>query len=227
MRREVLRVATVGSLVVALACAGGAPTDTGATGEVTPGNPAGDTSGGSGGGSAPSGTDSIRFLRVAANAPALEADSLAFWAVQGEEREVELNYLPTSGNSQQRFLRFRVRKQTQMRRPDGSLIANGDSIRITIRVVDAARLLTKFEPAGLRFEGGGSARLWLSYAEVGEDLDGDGSVSSADSTVAQALSIYRRETVTAPWFRVTSTHDLVLDELQATITGFTNYVIAY
>lgn len=225
MRREVLRVATIGSLLSLLACAGGTPTDVAVSDEVTSANPGGDTR--HAGGSTPASSTSPQFLTVASSAPALESDSVAFWAVQGQERQVELRYAATSGNSQQRFLRFRVRKQTRMRRPDGSLIAKGDSIRISIRVVDAARLLTKFEPAGLRFEGGGSARLWLSYAEVGDDLDGDGSVTSADGAVAQALSIYRREQEDAPWYRVTSTHDFALHELEATITGFTNYVIAY
>jgi len=218
MRRNVSRVATCCCLAILLACQGGTPTDASAPIDVSApastGNP-------------PAVVDSIRFLHAPASAPALEADSVAFWAVQGEERQVELHYVPTSGNSSTRFLRFRVRKQTQMRRPDGTVLADGDSIRIRITVVDASRLLTKFEPAGLRFEGGGSARLQLSYAEVGDDLDGDGLVSGNDSTVTQSLSIFRREHDTAPWFRVTSVHDLAIDELEAVITGFTNYVIAY
>jgi hypothetical protein len=229
MRSSVNRGMALTLALALLACESTAPTT-----PESDVSPPGDTAnGGTGGASNGSGTGgsgsgvSITFLSTGADAPALAQDSVAFYAVQGEDREVEIDYASSGGSSASRFLRFKVRHGTQIVLPNGTELAEGDSVLITITVPNPTTLLTKFEPAGLRFVGGGSARLNLSYIEVDDDLNGDGLVNAADSAIEQALSLFRRESSGAPWIKVSGTLSTSLDEIEAEIGGFTNYVIAY
>jgi hypothetical protein len=57
--------------------------------------------------------------------------------VRGEDSKVFMYYAPRPGDDDStEFLRFRVRDRSLFERPDGSPIAVGDSILITIVVVD-------------------------------------------------------------------------------------------
>src|SRR5688572_24136980 len=51
----------------------------------------------------------------------------SFWAVRGRDRKLEMDYV--GGED---FLEFEVRSNSLLRRPDGTLFQNGDSILITV-----------------------------------------------------------------------------------------------
>jgi hypothetical protein len=116
---------------------------------------------------------------------------------------------------------------TLLTRPDGTPIATGDSILITITVVDAARMILDMQPSGLRFSPSDPADLKISFFEADDDVNQDGSVDDTDATLLTRLAIWRRETAASPWVKLTSTIAFELDQVEADLLGFTGYAIAY
>ena len=152
----------------------------------------------------------------------------SFWAVQGQDRTGELVYNdPNSGNTARKFLRLRIRPRTQIARPNGTLLAPGDSILITISLSDSVNLIAHFEPSGVRFSGKDPALLTMYFGETDHDLNHDGVVNAIDAAIVQTFSIFHQAFTGAPWTRVASTVNTGADEVVAAIPGFSNYVIAY
>jgi hypothetical protein len=165
------------------------------------------------------------FIRTAADAPALEAGEVSFWAVKGESREVEIRYVPLPGASTgERCLRFRVHGDALLRRPDGSAIRTGDSVRITIRVVDYYQFHFEFSPAGLRFDPRRPAELRVSYKFADRDFNGDGVVDGRDEDFE--FGFWRQESPGLPWTRTGSVRVHDLEEVRADLNGFTRYALA-
>ncbi len=169
----------------------------------------------------------MNFLNAAPGAPSVESP-VSFWAVQGEDRSADVSYVTSnSGNPSRKLLRLRVRQRTQIVRPDGTLLAPGDSILITITVTNLSAGLAQFEPSGLRFTGKDPAVLTMWYTEADHDFNHDGVINTADANIEKQFSIFRQEGAGLPWIKVGSAVSTELDQVQANIPGFTNYVIAY
>lgn len=177
---------------------------------------------------APRPADQLHFVRAALNAAALPDTAVSFWAKRGEDRELRLYYnaQPGSGTAQE-FLRFTVPAPSLAQRPDGSAIAVGDSVLISVRVTDPSRLIVEFQPSGLKFSAGSPARLRFELGETDSDLNGDGVVNSQDDTLKTQLSFWRQEAPGQPWFMVPSAVFTDLNEVEADVLGFTGYALAY
>ncbi len=172
---------------------------------------------------------SLRFLKPATGT-ALRTDSVSFWAVKGQDREVAMYYRPNPGNTDSvRFLRFRVRNESLLRRPDGSAFAAGDSVRITIRVRDFTKLITDFAPSGLTFSDSRPAELRLDFKNCDPDFNRDGSVNQTDTNLVPSFAIWKQEAVGQPWFKLTSAVEISgnLSEVKADLLSFTAHAIAY
>jgi hypothetical protein len=167
-------------------------------------------------------TTDLHFLRLSTSAPALQSTVVSFYAKQGEDREIRVRF-----QNGEDYLRFRVFANSLAQRPDGSAFAAGDSIRITITVTDPTKLITDFQPAGLKFSSSNPARLQFEFGECDKDLNGDGVVNATDSTLIPLISTWRQETPGGSWFKVGSTVEVELNEVEANITGFTGYALAY
>lgn len=173
-------------------------------------------------------TTELRLLTVSATAPLLATTTTSFYAVRGKNAGVDLWYHALPGRSDStKFLEFRLGGASLDRRPDGTAIADGDSVRITITVVSPTNLIVDFQPAGLKFSSNDPARLKMFFGECGDDLDRDGEVTSADDTIEQQLSIWRQELPTAPWIKVSSVVVKDSKEIDAALGGFTGYAVAY
>ena len=172
---------------------------------------------------------SLQFLRPATGT-SLRTDSVSFWAVKGQDREVAMYYRPNSGRSDSvRFLRFRVRNESLLKRPDGTLFAAGDSVRITIRVRDFSKLITDFAPSGLTFSALRPAELRLDFRNADQDFNHDGVVNAADTNLVPTFAIWKQEAVGQPWFKLTSAVEISADlsEVKADVLSFTNHAVAY
>lgn len=170
----------------------------------------------------------LRVVRTSADAPPLVTTSASFYARKGQNREVRMYYRPEAGFvDSTEFLRFKVPDESLELRPDGSTIAMGDSVLITVTVIDATKLIVDFQPAGLRFAATKPAELKLSFAEGDDDLVPDGVIDAADAAARLRLAIWRRETIADPWVRLSSMLSVGTGEVEADIVGFTNYAIAY
>ncbi len=171
----------------------------------------------------------LTFLRPVAGA-ALQSDSVSFWAVRGQDRDVAMFYRPTAGSSDSvRFLRFRVRGESLLRRPGGAAFASGDSVRITIRILDLSRLITEFSPSGLVFSEQRPAELRLDFGNCDRDYNRDGATNATDTSLIPTFAIWKQEAVGQPWFKLTSAVEVSgnLSEVKADITSFTNHAIAF
>ena len=172
--------------------------------------------------------DKLKFLMVRADAPPLATTVTSFYAVRGRNAGVDIWYRPAPGSKDStKVLEFRLDNVSLDRRPDGTAFADGDSVRITLTVTDASRLIVDFQPSGLRFTAKTPARMKMFFSQVGDDLDGDGKVDGNDDAIEQQLSIWRQETLGAPWFKVSSAVIKSNKEIDADLGGFTGYAAAY
>ncbi|MEX2155686.1 MAG: hypothetical protein WD773_02465 [Gemmatimonadales bacterium] len=170
----------------------------------------------------------LRIIRQDALAPPLIAYRDSFWAKVGDGRELVLSYQgATPADTGEEFLRFEVPGDGLLRRPDGTLFQPGDSILITITVVDSARFQFRFEPAGLQFNPDHPARLRIRYFDCDKDFDGDGDEDADDERIEQQLELWHRSATGGLWFSVGSVQFTELDELDANIRSFSEYAVAW
>src|SRR5206468_5606541 len=110
-------------------------------------------------------TSDLRTLTVAPDAPPLATTTASFYAVRGKNAGVDLWYHARAGQRDStKFLEFRMGGSTLAFRPDGTAIADGDSVRITLTVTDPAHLIIDFQPSGLRFSSKDLAKLKMFFA---------------------------------------------------------------
>ena len=172
--------------------------------------------------------DGLHLLAITADAPALAATIKSFYAVRGRNAGIDLWYRPKAGSRDStKFLEFRLDNASLDRRPDGTAFADGDSVLITLTVTDPKHLIVDFQPSGLRFAAKNPGRLKMFFSQCGDDLDGDGKVDSGDDAIQNALSIWRHESLLAPWIKVSSAVVKSSKEIDADIGGFTGYAAAY
>lgn len=168
----------------------------------------------------------LTFVRLDDNAPGIDTTEVSFWAVRGQEREVQIRYFYEGTNSYVKCLRFVVPANALSRRADGSTIATGDSVRITIRMPDRTRLGFEFDPAGLQFDPSHPATVEVVYRYADPDFNGDGVVDATDDDLAARMGFWRQERPGEPWTRIETTRLQEIAEARATIAGFTKYALA-
>ena len=111
-------------------------------------------------------TSELRLLTVLPTAPSLAATTVSFYAVKGRNAGADLWYRARPGRTDStKMLEFRLNGASLDRRPDGSAIADGDSIRITITVINPANLIVDFQPSGLKFSAKEPARLKIFFGD--------------------------------------------------------------
>lgn len=161
--------------------------------------------------------DDPNFLTASPSAPSIANPVISFWAKKGTDRSIRMVYTSRPGhNDSTTFLYFRVRAQSLVSRADGTPLANGDSVLITVTLVDPVHLKVDFQPSGLRFSQSHPATLKMSYAET-----------APFSVSPGVLKIWRRESPLTPWLPLTSQVLEDANEVTTDIGGFTGYAIAY
>jgi len=152
----------------------------------------------------------------------------SFYAKVGEQREVRLVYqgsLATDSGAE--FLRFEVPADGLYRKPDGTTFGPGDSIRITVTVVDPKKFLFDFQPSGLQFNPSQPAQLRVEYHYADPDFNGDGLIDSRDAEIETELSLWRREPPDTLWFTAPAAKSVELEEFDAGILSFSQYAVAW
>lgn len=156
-----------------------------------------------------------------------EATIVSFYAVKGQSSEQRLYTVKPDGSRDDEYLRFTLDGKSLLARPDGTPFINGDSVLITISVVDQSRMMFQFEPSGLKFSPANPAELRISYAAAGGDLDNDGDHDSADDSLETRLAIWRQETPGTPFQRLSSLISTSDHDVRANLTGFSRYAVSY
>jgi hypothetical protein len=170
----------------------------------------------------------LRLLTAPYGTPLLAKTQVSFYAVQGKAGGVDVWYHAKPGALDSlKFLEFRLGASSLATRPDGSAIAAGDSVLITLTVTDQTHFIIDFQPSGLKFSASDQPTLKLSFAACGEDLNYDGVVDSYDQTIMANLSFWRQESPFQPWAKVSSTVQQNIKQVSAQLGGFTGYALEY
>ena len=172
--------------------------------------------------------NNLSIVRQDPTAPPLVTVRDSFWAKAGDGRELRMFYQGTqAGDTGEEFLRFEVPGSGLYRRPDGSAFQPGDSILITVIVLNPTQFLFEFEPAGLVFNPQNPAQLRVRYAHGDKDYDDDGDEDAADEEIETELDLWYRQNASALWFRVGSVQFEESDEIDALIRTFSQYAVAW
>jgi hypothetical protein len=151
----------------------------------------------------------------------------SFYAVRGEDSEIRIYFQDGSGQAGEEFMRLRIDAPTLLALPDGTPVLPGDSVLIHVRVVDPAQMLFELEPSGLKFNPLVPARLKIHYDHAAGDLNDDGVVGPEDDSIEGTLAIWRQEHPGDPFVRLTSALAIDIEEVEAELTGFSRYALAY
>jgi len=170
----------------------------------------------------------LNIVRQDTLAPPLLTTQATLWAKVEDGREVRLFYQGAMpGDTGEEYLRFEVPGDGLYRKPDGSPFVTGDSILITVTVLDPTRFHFEFEPTGLRFSPDHPARLKVRYFHAEHDFNGDGSKDADDTAIETVLDLWRRTGPGALWFKIGAVKFEELDELDANIFSFTEHAVAW
>ena len=169
----------------------------------------------------------LTFVRIG-DGIELERDSVSFWAVPGETRQVEIRYRSSDVylNSNTKCLLFRVPAGSLLRHPDGRRVQPGDSVRISIVVADDRQYRFRFAPAGLRFDPARPAELEIRYRWANPDFNGDGVVDARDAFTAEQISVWHQPSPGGRWFEIPTTRIADGVEARSTVFGFSQYALA-
>ncbi len=158
---------------------------------------------------------------------ALMPGDTSFWAVKGKQLDVVLHFRSTvSGQTGDQVLEFQLATGSLLLRPDGTPIANGDSVLITISPDTAGKLSFTFQPSGLVFDSTAPAVLTLWCNHAAADLNGDGVVNSIDEQLWYEMAIGKRENPTDPWSKQNTTRSSDGYQMQTPLGGFTGFSVA-
>jgi hypothetical protein len=168
----------------------------------------------------------IVLVRADPTAPPLEAQHVSFWAKAGDTKHVEIRYVSTNQYSGDKCLEFTIPSNGLYRKPDGTAFQKGDSVLITIDVVDPQHFDFRFAPSGLKFDPSHPAEMRVSYKWAAPDANGDGVVDSKDTALLNGMGIWGREADGEAWRRLSTDRDGSVEELRANIPGFSQYAMA-
>jgi hypothetical protein len=153
----------------------------------------------------------------------LDQYSVAFWAVRGQQRSVQINYLSSTGDTSSPFLRLTTTDPAYV--PGIGDLAPGDSVLITVSI-DPDNIKVSLEPTGLLF--GEPGQLQISYGGAGGDLNGDGVVDGADAYIeSQLLGLWYREGTNGVWEPIPAVQTLADKSFVSALPHFSEYAISW
>jgi hypothetical protein len=153
----------------------------------------------------------------------LDRYTAAFWAVRGQERSVQINYLGSTGDTSFAFLQLTIADPVYV--PGRGDLAPGDSVLIMV-TIDPENIKVSLEPTGLRF--GDPAQLRISYGGADGDLNGDGVVDETDAEIeAQLLGLWYREGAESAWARISASQSVADKSFIGALQHFSEYAVSW
>lgn len=171
---------------------------------------------------------SLSYVHLAVTFSQPCADSVGAWfrkSTNGSDQELALEF-PTSGNladctnggETEDFIRLKLDRQALAALPNGTPIANGDSVFISIVWAQGDSVLFHLIPTGLTFDPAHKAELKISFGETDE---------ASDTTIVNQLAVWRQALPTDDFVKLSTTKLDAEQELEVKLNGFSRYAIAY
>lgn len=177
----------------------------------------------SGGGALSGGVDNGVLRASPTGGLSLEQYTASFWAVRGQERSVQINYLSSTGNTSSPFLRLVTADPAYV--PGWGNLAPGDSVLITV-TIDPYNIKVSLEPTGLLFDN--PAQLQISYGGAGGDLNRDGVVDATDAYIeSQLLGLWYREGAGNVWTQISAARSLSDKSFTSALPHFSEYAVSW
>jgi len=153
----------------------------------------------------------------------LDRYTASFWAVRGEPRSLQINYLSATGDTSSAFLRLTTTDPAYV--PGLGDLAPGDSVLITV-TIDPDNIKVSLEPTGLLF--GEPGQLQISYGGADGDLNGDGVVDDTDAYIeSQLLGLWYREGTNGVWEPIPAVQELADKSFVSALPHFCEYAISW
>ena len=108
---------------------------------------------------------------------------------------------------------------------DGVRTKRGDSVLVTV-IIDPVTFTVDFQPSGVWFSNGNSARLTIWYENADPDLNGDGVVDNVDQLLQQQIALWYHASATH-WEPLSSLNDPTLPSVSTVLSHFSEYAVSY
>ena len=169
----------------------------------------------------------LNVIHVAPTSTPLFNTTVSFYAKRGENSEGSLSFQDAGGGEGEEYVRLRIDANSLLALPSGDPILPGDSVLITLSVVNPTEMLFDLQPNKLAFNPADPAELKIHYDHANGDLNNDGVSNPSDDSIERMLAIWRQESLTDPFVRLTSVLTVESTEVNAELTGFSRYALAY
>jgi hypothetical protein len=163
------------------------------------------------------------FLAAPMNGLSLDRYTATFWAVRGEQRSAQINYLNSKTGGTSPFLLLGGVEPSYV--PGRGGLLPGDSVLITV-TIDPTVMKVSLEPTGLLFRYPAQLQIW--YGGAGGDLNGDGRVDATDAYIeSQLLGMWYRESADQLWTKIPATQSLSDKSFTAALQHFSEYAVSW
>jgi hypothetical protein len=152
----------------------------------------------------------VRLLQRDGQAPPFGRQLVQLRAVAGAEGEVVARFVDGTP-----VATFRVSAATLENAWLGEVpVQNGDTVVISMRLLDGIRYIVEMQPAGLVFNPEAPAELVFHYRNAARVRGGD-------------LAVWKQEHAGAPWQFVGGTDDPATRTFRAAVDGFTRFAMSH
>jgi len=164
----------------------------------------------------------LRLASLSDGVLSLDRNTATFWAVRGEPRTVQINYLSATGDTSAPFLRLTITDPVYV--PGIGDLAPGDSVEVTV-TIDPSAIKVSLEPTGTLF--GDPSQLQISYGGADGDMNGDGVQDGTDATIEQQLLGMWYSEGGAAWTKIPATQSLADKSFTAALAHFSLYAVSF
>ena len=163
------------------------------------------------------------FVASLSGGLSLDQYTATFWAVRGQQRSIQINYLSSTGDTSFAFLQLGDVDPAYV--PGLGNLEPGDSVLITV-TIDPYDIKVSFEPTGLLFDN--PAQLHISYGGADGDMNGDGVVDDADAYIeGQLLGMWYREGTLSEWSRIPASQSVADKSFISALQHFSEYAVSW
>jgi len=173
----------------------------------------------------PAGTPNV--LTISPSQAAVWSPSVTFYAVKGKKRQASLYLRAPDGGISAELARLEIKSRSLVTGANGAPLAHGDSVLITLSLVNPDLLEFELLPRGLQFDQHHPARLRVDYGAANPDYTGDGHVDQSDDRAERRIAVWRLTSLGETFTPLPTERGRTGKSVEADLPDFSRYAIAY